>query len=99
MEPFSSAIATISNPCKPNCSIAKPTNVLDEKHTTVLREILKRPSWVIADFRIIAKKVGLMPWACIDTLNAWALYSYADLLLEGDSILTINPNLIENIQL
>jgi len=98
-EPSSSAMVTTSNPCQPKSGSPKPANVLDEKHKTLLRDVLHRPSWAIADFRVIAKKVGLLPWACMATLNAWALNNYGDLLLEGDSIITINQNLKENILL
>jgi len=92
-------MVTTSNPCQPKSGSPKPANVLDEKHKTLLRDVLHRPSWAIADFRVIAKKVGLLPWACMATLNAWALNNYGDLLLEGDSIITINQNLKENILL
>jgi hypothetical protein len=53
----------------------------------------------MADFRVVAAKAGLMPWACFTTLNEWALDTYADLLLEGDQIVTVNQNLKKNISL
>ncbi len=92
-------------PVLPNHKAGKPENVstrpagaLDEKHRAMLQEILQRPSWAQADFRIVAQKAGLMPWACLATLNEWALTNYGDLLLEGDPIVTINQNLRKNIQ-
>ena len=76
---------------------APATKGLDAKHKAVLNEILHRPSWPLADFRFVASKAGLMPWACFKTLNEWAFDTYADLLLEGDQIVTVNQNLKENI--
>jgi hypothetical protein len=76
---------------------APAMNALDAKHKAVLNEILQRPSWPMADFRVVAAKAGLMPWACFTTLNEWAFDTYADLLLEGDQTVTVNQNLKENI--
>jgi hypothetical protein len=70
---------------------------LDDKHNAVLNEILQRPSWPMAHFRVVAAKAGLMPWACLSTLNEWAFDTYADLLLEGDQIVTVNQNLKKKI--
>ena len=78
-------------------STAPAKNGLDAKHKAVLSEILHRPSWPLADFRVVAAKAGLMPWACFTTLNEWVFDTYADLLLEGDQIVTVNQNLKENI--
>ena len=85
-------------PGTPDTGTTKTTNVLDEKHRAVLRQILHRPTCPLADFRGIAAKAGLMPWACMKTLNEWALDNYADLLLEGDPIVTVNQNLTQQIQ-
>lgn len=78
-------------------STAPAKNGLDEKHKAVLSEILQRPSWPMADFRVVAAKAGLMPWACFTTLNEWAFDTYADLLLKGDQTVTVNQNLKKNI--
>ena len=77
--------------------MANDAVVLDEKHKAVLKEILQRPSWPLADYRVVAAEAGLMPWACFTTLNEWAFDTYADLLLEGDQIVTVNQDLKKNI--
>jgi hypothetical protein len=84
---------------KPDGDTTKAAKLLNEEHTAVLRDILHRPSWSLADFRLLAAKAGLMPWACMATLNEWTLDNYADLLLEGDSTIIVNQNLINTIQL
>jgi hypothetical protein len=98
-EPASSTLATGSHgkPALSNGDTAPAMNVLDEKRKAVLREILQRPSWPLADFRVVAAKAGLMPWACLTTLNEWALDTFADLLLEGDQIVNVNQNLKKKI--
>ena len=86
-------------PGTPDTGTTKTTNVLDEKHRAVLRQILHRPTCPLADFRGIAAKAGLMPWACMKTLNEWALANFSDLLLDGDQVLNLNQNLAKTIQL
>jgi len=66
---------------------------LDEKYKTVLRELLKRPSWERAELKPLAARVGLMPMALVAKTNEWALETYGDLLLEGDGPINVNKRL------
>ncbi len=85
-------------PALSGSSATAAKNVLDEKHRTVLREILQRPSWALADFLALCGKTGLLPWAFVKALNEWALEACGDLLLEeGDEVLTVNQNLNKKI--
>ena len=91
-------------PVRPTAKPTKPEsgtnlNELDEKHRAVLREILHRPTCPLVDFRGIAAKAGLMPWACVKVINEWALDNYGDLLVDGDQVLNLNQNLAKTIQL
>jgi hypothetical protein len=72
---------------------------LDQKHEAVLRELLSRPSWPPAELRAVTSTVGLMPWACVQTLNEWAQDAYADLLLEGVEVVTVNQELAKRLKL
>jgi hypothetical protein len=70
---------------------------LDQRHESVLRELLGRPSWSPAELRVVTSKVGLMSWACVDTINKWALNTHGEVLLEGEPI-TVNQDIKQKIQ-
>ena len=72
---------------------------LDQQHRLALGEILERPTWAIAELRVVTSRLGLLPLACVARLNEWTIDRYGDLLLEGDQVLTVNDNLKTKIQI
>ncbi len=90
--------AKSAEPAPMKSRTAPAQDALDETHQTVLREIFRQPSWRMSDFRVVAVKAGLMPWACFKTLNEWAQDTYADLLLEGDQVIKVNQELARRIK-
>jgi hypothetical protein len=66
---------------------------LDARHKAALSQLLQRPSWQLAQVRGVTSPLGIMPSACVATLNEWATDTYGDLLFEGEEILTINAKL------
>jgi hypothetical protein len=72
---------------------------LDDRHKTVLRQLLQRPSWPLTELRKLTSRLGLMPLACLATLNEWATENFGDLLLEGEEIINVNMNLKQRIQI
>ena len=72
---------------------------LDDRHKTILRQLLQRPSWPLAELRKLTCQLGLMPLACLTTLNKWATENFGDVLLEGEEIVNVNMHLKQRIQL
>ncbi len=84
---------------KSSAAAASVTPRLDERHKAILRELLKRPSWQLTELRALTSRAGLMPLACVATLNEWATDTFGDLIIEGEKILNLNENLKRKLQL
>ena len=81
--------------CQPPGGATKPYGaILDDRHQGVLQELLTRPKWAKAELQTVTSRFGLMPWACLKTLNEWACEYFGDLLLEGGEVVAVNPSLI-----
>jgi hypothetical protein len=73
------------------------TPTLDARHKAALNQLLQRPSWQLAQVRSVTSPLGLMPLACVATLNEWASDTHGELLFEGEEILTVNAKLKQRI--
>ena len=88
-------------PRETRSSGATASHTLDRRHAALLRELLQRPSWSLADPRAVTSREGLMPLACVARLNEWATDTYGDLILEveGEQTVNVNTNLKQKLQL
>ncbi|MFD7654754.1 TerB N-terminal domain-containing protein [Actinosynnema sp. NPDC059797] len=57
---------------------------LDAAHSTLLRELAKRPSWNRADFDALCAETGLLPEGALDVLNEAAVEAADEPVVEDD---------------
>lgn len=55
---------------------------LDEKHTTLIREVITRPHWTEEEFAELAGRHGLMVAGALETVNEWSFGVHDDALLD-----------------
>jgi hypothetical protein len=76
-----------------------PSFELDDRHRSALSEIVRRPSWSKAELRSLTTQLGLMPFACLERLNLWALEKFGEPMLEGEETVVLNINLKKQLKL
>lgn len=70
---------------------------LDETHSALARLLLSRPEWTKEDIGDAAADLDLMVDGAIETLNEAAFEKHDMPFVEGDALLTINPELLEKL--
>ncbi|MGC4027520.1 MAG: TerB N-terminal domain-containing protein [Steroidobacteraceae bacterium] len=70
---------------------------LDEAHSALARLLLSRPEWTKEDIGDAAADLDLMVDGAIETLNEAAFEKHDMPFVEGDALLTINPELLEKL--
>jgi hypothetical protein len=70
---------------------------LSGTHAALLRELATRASWSRAEFAAVASRLGLLPSGALDSLNETALEVCGDPLLDGDSALSVNPDVLKEL--
>jgi hypothetical protein len=80
--------------------VQKPqtSSELDERSVEVLRVLTQRREWPEREFNALVQRRGYMPFALIEKLNGWAIENFGEILLEGESPVVINTNLITEIE-
>lgn len=68
---------------------------LDARYQPVLRELLTRPVWTVAEVRAIATREKMMPGAILEALNAWSDEHFGDHVIEEAGDWRINARLLE----
>jgi hypothetical protein len=61
----------------------------------VLRELLTRQTWTLAQARAIAARSKLMPGAVLETVNAWSEERFGDYVIEEAGDWKINAQLLD----
>jgi uncharacterized tellurite resistance protein B-like protein len=70
-------------------------STLDSRYHDVLRELLTRPVWTLAEVRAVVSKARLMPGAVLETVNAWSDERFGDFVIEEAGDWKINVQLLE----
>jgi len=70
---------------------------LDDRHSQFLTRILAKDSWTRADLASLAAKCQVLFEGALDTFNDLALDRYADLLWEGEDLISLNPMIAKEI--
>lgn len=70
---------------------------LDAPHTRLLGRLSQRPAWPRADYDALAADCGVMPGGAIDVINDLAFDIIGDPVIEGDEVLTIHTELIQDL--
>ncbi|HWV25307.1 MAG TPA: TerB N-terminal domain-containing protein [Thermomicrobiales bacterium] len=70
---------------------------LDVAHSGLLVRLGQRENWPRADFDALATEFGVMPGGAIDLINDVAFDIIGDPIIEGDDVLTINRDLIQDL--
>jgi uncharacterized tellurite resistance protein B-like protein len=68
---------------------------LDPRYHVVLRELLTRRTWTIAEVRAVASRSKLMPGAVLEAVNAWSEERFGDYVIEEAGEWKINAQLLE----
>ena len=81
-------------------TIAAPTQVgawsgLDTRYHAVLRELLTRTTWTVAEVRAVTSRSKLMPGAVLEAVNAWSEETFGDYVIEEAGDWKINAQLLE----
>jgi len=69
---------------------------LDARHTDLLLRLRERDAWTAAEFAALARETGLsLPAGALETLNDAALEITGEIVLEGDGLVTVNRDVIQ----
>lgn len=68
---------------------------LDARYHGVLRELLTRRTWTMAEVRAMASRSKLMPGAVLEAVNAWSDERFGDYVIEDAGDWQINAQLLE----
>lgn len=71
---------------------------LDKPHSQLLTALGSREEWPRAEYEELANRFHLMPGGAIDVINDIAFDIIGDPIIEGEDILTINIDLIEELR-
>ena len=66
-------------------------------HVELLRDLATRPSWSYAEFAELASRMGLLPAGAIEALNDASMERYGEPVLEGDDVITMNPDALKEL--
>lgn len=70
---------------------------LDAAHAALLRKLAEQQIWAYEDFARLADQSGLLPAAALDALNEAALEAVDEPLIDGDTKLEIDPDVLEEL--
>jgi tellurite resistance protein len=76
---------------------ARASAGLDASHVALLRELAARPTWTRAEFDRRAKALGLLPDGALETLNETAFARCGASLLEGEEMLELDAEILEEL--
>lgn len=68
---------------------------LDEKHTTLIREVITRPHWTEEEFAELAGRHGLMVAGALETVNEWSFGVHDEALLDEYEGYDVSPDIAE----
>lgn len=68
---------------------------LDQKHSTLVREIITRQHWPEAEFCEVAVRHGLMVAGALETVNEWSFGVYNEALLEEYEGYDVSPDIAD----
>ena len=71
---------------------------LDASHSALVEGLLKRPNWSESEFDRLVKRCGLMPGGALEAVNEWSFERFGDALVEEDDVLTLNPEVLEEMR-
>jgi hypothetical protein len=71
---------------------------LDPSHARLLAALGGRAEWPRAEYEALAKRFHVMPGGAIDVINEVAFDIIGDPVIEGDDLLTIHIDLIEELK-
>lgn len=63
----------------------EPIHHLDPNYRGVLRELIKKETWLKDEFETLVRSKGLMPSGTIDVLNEWSDEHLNDFIIDADS--------------
>jgi hypothetical protein len=66
-------------------------------HAELLRNLATRPRWSYAEFAVLASRMGLLPAGAIEALNDASIEMYGEPVLEGDDVITMNPDALKEL--
>jgi tellurite resistance protein len=75
--------------------LRSPLAGLDEKHTTLIREVISRPHWTEEEFSEMAARHGLMVAGALETINEWAFGAYDEALLDEYEGYDVSPDIAD----
>ena len=73
--------------------VAKQFTGLDAAHCCLVKELIARPEWTLAEFEELARRSDLPPAGALETINEWAFDRFDDALIEDDDPLELNPEI------
>ncbi len=69
---------------------------LDARHAELLARLRERNAWTAAEFAALAREAGLpLPAGALETLNDAALETIGETVLDGDDLLIVNRDVIQ----
>lgn len=71
---------------------------LDASHSALVEGLLKHPNWSESEFDRLVKRCGLMAGGALEAVNEWSFERFGDALVEEDDLLTLNPDVLEELR-
>lgn len=68
---------------------------LDAKHRGLAEELRRQPSWTPQEFEKLARQFRLMPAGALETINEWAFERYDAGLIDDDTNISVNREVLE----
>jgi len=68
---------------------------LDADHTAFLLRLSERPHWERSQIEHLADELGVLPDGALETINEAAIETCGDLLLEGDDVIEIDGEILQ----
>ncbi len=78
---------------------SKTNATLDDGLRSALRALIERPNWPAAEFRILASRSSLMPFAVVKHVNEWSLAQFGQCVLKVEPDGTISVDISVNAEL
>ena len=66
-------------------------------NAALLRHLATRPVWTRAEFDSLANSLGVLPNGALESLNDAAFDTCGESLIEGDGVLEINPDVLQEL--
>ena len=72
---------------------------MDNRHTSLIQELIKRSHWNDEEFKQLAGQFKLMPGGALEMLNEWAFDKFDEPLLEEYDGYNLNQNVVEQLEM